>query len=123
MTQSELSAALQRRQHTKKNLKRYMHTRSFNQLAGKRTAPGSERVDSHIFARVVLGIFTLGFLLTGLYFVLYRRIPPPPPYRARRYTIPYGICRSDCPFFFLERNFYDYCHPALDKAHFFCHNI
>ena len=71
MTQSELSAALQRRQHTKKNLKRYMHTRSFNQLAGKRTAPGSERVDSHIFARGVLGIFTLGFLLTGLYFVLF----------------------------------------------------
>ena len=99
MTQSELSAALQRRQHTKKNLKRYMHTRSFNQLAGKRTAPGSERVDSHIFARVVLGIFTLGFLLTGLY------IPPPPPYRARRYTIPYGICRSDCPFFFWETEF------------------
>ena len=46
MTQSELAAALQRRQHTRKNLKRYMHTRSFNQLAGRSTAPGSRHPSS-----------------------------------------------------------------------------
>ncbi len=71
MTQSELTAALQRRQQTKKNLKRYMHTRSFNQLAGKRTAPDSDRPVSHTLARFVLGIFALGVLLTGLYFAFF----------------------------------------------------
>ncbi len=71
MTQAELAAALQRRQHTKKNLKRYMHTRSFNQLAGRCTAPGSDRPVSHVFARFILGVFALGVLLTGLYFAFF----------------------------------------------------
>lgn len=71
MTQSERSAALQRRQYAKKNLKRYLHTRSFNQLAGRLAAPDSERVESHAAARIVLVVFTIGFLLTGLWFVLF----------------------------------------------------
>ncbi len=71
MTQSELAAAIQRRQNTKKNLKRYMHTRSFNRLAGKYTAPGSERPVSYAFARFMLGALTLGVMLTGLYFVFF----------------------------------------------------
>ena len=58
MTQSELAAALQRRQHTRKNLKRYMHTRSFNQLAGRNTAPGSDRRTrrSHASAKIMLSL-------------------------------------------------------------------
>lgn len=48
-----------------------MHTRSFNQLAGKRTAPGSDRPVSHALARFVLGVFALGVLLTGLYFAFF----------------------------------------------------
>ncbi len=48
-----------------------MHTRSFNQLAGKRTAPGSDRPVSHVFAQLVLGVFALAVLLTGLYFAFF----------------------------------------------------
>ena len=48
-----------------------MHTRSFNQLAGTRTAPGSDRPVSHALARFVLGVFALGVLLTGLYFAFF----------------------------------------------------
>jgi len=71
MTQAELAAALQKRQRTKKNLKRYMHTRSFNQLAGKCTAPGSELTVSHAFARCMVGLFALAVLLVGLYFAFF----------------------------------------------------
>lgn len=72
MTQSELAAALQRRQHTRKNLKRYMHTRSFNQLAGRSTAPGSARKKrSCAPAKIMLGLVAVGSIATGLYFVFF----------------------------------------------------
>lgn len=72
MTQSELAAAIQRRQHTRKNLKRYMHTRSFNQLAGRSTAPGSSRMRrSCAPAKIMLSLVALGCIATGLYFVLF----------------------------------------------------
>lgn len=72
MTQSELAAALQRRQHTRKYLKRYMHTRSFNQLAGRNTAPGSARASrSCVPAKIMLSLIAVGCIATGLYFVFF----------------------------------------------------
>ena len=73
MTQSELTAPLQRQQHTRKNLKRYMHTRSFNQLAGRNTAPGSARRTrrSHASAKIMLSLIAMGSIATGLYFVFF----------------------------------------------------
>ncbi len=71
MTQSNLAAALQRRQQTRKNLHRYVHTRSFNRLAGRTTAPGSARPEEYyLTARVMFALFSAAFFLVGIWFTL-----------------------------------------------------
>ncbi len=71
MTQSNLAVALQRRQATRKNLHRYVHTHSFNRLAGRTTAPGSARPEnSCLRTRVLFVLFSAAFFVTGFWFVL-----------------------------------------------------
>ena len=63
----DLSATI-RRQQNRKNLARYWHTRSFNQLAGRLTAPGSARTEpNYTLNRIVYCSFATLFLLIGLY--------------------------------------------------------
>ncbi len=66
---SNLSAAI-RRQQNRKNLTRYWHTRSFNQLAGRLTAPGSVHAQpNYIVNKVAYSAVAAAFLMIGLYSV------------------------------------------------------
>ncbi len=68
---SDLAAALKRRQLTQRNLKRYLHTRSFNRLAGRNTAPGSLRPETRTgLCRFFFCLGAAAFFLVGLYCAL-----------------------------------------------------
>lgn len=72
MTNAELAAALKRRQQNRRNLKRYVHTGSFNRLAGRSTAPGTMRPETtRAVSRVTFSILAAAFFGVGLYFVFF----------------------------------------------------
>ena len=63
MTNTELAAALKRRQQlNRRNLKRYVHTGSFNRLAGRSTAPGTMRPETaQAVSRIMFSILAAAF--------------------------------------------------------------
>lgn len=63
--------ALQRRLQNRKNLRRYTHTRSFNHLAGKPTAPGSEKKYGYLAARITVIGLTVLFFLVGFCYIIF----------------------------------------------------
>lgn len=73
MTNTELAAALKRRQQlNRRNLKRYVHTGSFNRLAGRSTAPGTMRPETaQAVSRVIFSILAAAFFGIGLCFVFF----------------------------------------------------
>ena len=58
------------RRPSRKNLDRYVHTRGFNRLAGRPTAPGSVRPETAFrTARLMFLAFMTAFFAVGLWFV------------------------------------------------------
>ena len=72
MTNAELAAALKRRQQNRRNLKRYVHTGSFNRLAGRAPPPRTQRpATPPPVSRVTFSILAAAFFGVGLYFVFF----------------------------------------------------
>jgi hypothetical protein len=72
VTKSERDAALQRRRETQAKLKRYTHTRSFNQLSGRVGASDFHPAQQNgVFAKIVWCLIAFGCIATGLLFVFF----------------------------------------------------
>ena len=69
---SELAAALRRRRlNDSRNVRRYIHTKSFNDLAGRSTAPGSVLPEQlRLRARILFAVFAAAFWAAGVWFLL-----------------------------------------------------
>ena len=69
---SELAAALRRRRlNDSRNVRRYIHTKSFNDLAGRSTAPGIARPEElRLRAGILFVVFAAAFWAAGVWFLL-----------------------------------------------------
>ena len=69
---SELAAALRRRRlNDRRNVRRYIHTKSFNDLAGRSTARDSARPEElRPRARILFVVFAGSFWAAGVWFLL-----------------------------------------------------
>lgn len=67
---SELAAALRKRRrlNDSRNVRRYLHTKSFNDLAGRSTAPGRARPERlTLRARIVFLVLAAAFWAAGVW--------------------------------------------------------
>ncbi|MDD3886324.1 MAG: hypothetical protein PHI35_05595 [Victivallaceae bacterium] len=67
---SKLDSALKRREAARSKIRRYWHTRSFNNLAGRSSAPAERRKrDRTPLYRILLVVLAIVFWAVGLFFV------------------------------------------------------